>query len=392
MQEMHKESTMSVLCKDLFNLVTLKDLKIVAGEGGLFRKVTWAYIGENTKVSEWGKGGEILFITGIGLDRSEEGIMNMIKEANKCNLAGIVISLNDNYIAEIPKGAIELANRLDFPIFVLPWSVKRVEVSKEIARILIDEQKKEHIENELLYLLKKAELDDDIVRIQELLYTYNIDEGMLPTTIVFMFGGKESGEKYVSEIKSTVIEEFADRKKLILSDNKSVFVYLYMRKTPNQAEIKNAVEQIIKKVKFKLYAGICCSFTRESEATKIAMQTVKIAMCINNGNRVAVYEQLGIIRNIYTDLKIQKKKEYCNRVIKGLVEYDINNENYMIDTVIAYFENSYNISKTADALYIHRNTLMHRLGKIEEITGYDMKDPYVLTDLAYCALCYKMQS
>lgn len=43
------------------------------------------------------------------------------------------------------------------------------------------------------------------------------------------------------------------------------------------------------------------------------------------------------------------------------------------DTLTAFFLNSLNIQKTADDLFIHRNTLLYRLDKIKESTGYDPK-------------------
>jgi DNA-binding PucR family transcriptional regulator len=39
-------------------------------------------------------------------------------------------------------------------------------------------------------------------------------------------------------------------------------------------------------------------------------------------------------------------------------------------------------TKTADALYLHRNTLLHRIQKIEQLTGRDLSRSKELTDLA----------
>jgi carbohydrate diacid regulator len=42
-------------------------------------------------------------------------------------------------------------------------------------------------------------------------------------------------------------------------------------------------------------------------------------------------------------------------------------------TIQKFFENSLNISETARKLFIHRNTLVYRLDKIEKITGLDLR-------------------
>jgi len=42
-------------------------------------------------------------------------------------------------------------------------------------------------------------------------------------------------------------------------------------------------------------------------------------------------------------------------------------------TVFSFFENNLNISETARQLYVHRNTLVYRLEKIQKKTGLDVR-------------------
>lgn len=46
----------------------------------------------------------------------------------------------------------------------------------------------------------------------------------------------------------------------------------------------------------------------------------------------------------------------------------------MMRTAQSFFENDLNVSRTAETLYMHRNTLMYRLNKIKKITGLDIKN------------------
>jgi sugar diacid utilization regulator len=43
----------------------------------------------------------------------------------------------------------------------------------------------------------------------------------------------------------------------------------------------------------------------------------------------------------------------------------------LIDTLEAFFACNFHIAETAQALFVHRNTLIYRLGQIKEKTGYD---------------------
>ena len=44
-----------------------------------------------------------------------------------------------------------------------------------------------------------------------------------------------------------------------------------------------------------------------------------------------------------------------------------------LQTVFTFFDNNLNISETARQLYIHRNTLVYRLEKIQKRTGLDVR-------------------
>ncbi|OJV66803.1 MAG: hypothetical protein BGO41_05125 [Clostridiales bacterium 38-18] len=49
------------------------------------------------------------------------------------------------------------------------------------------------------------------------------------------------------------------------------------------------------------------------------------------------------------------------------------NDQELEQTALVFFENNLNISETANELYIHRNTLIYRLNKLESITGFDIR-------------------
>jgi|GEM_PF-1314505 len=67
--------------------------------------------------------------------------------------------------------------------------------------------------------------------------------------------------------------------------------------------------------------------------------------------------------------------------VAALDVYDSANNASLMMTLEAYCEQNYNRSKTAAALYIHRNTLFYRLDKIAEILRLDLNDAENLHNL-----------
>ena len=44
-----------------------------------------------------------------------------------------------------------------------------------------------------------------------------------------------------------------------------------------------------------------------------------------------------------------------------------------LTTIYKFFENNLNVSETSRQLYIHRNTLVYRLDKLQKTTGLDLR-------------------
>ncbi|MGH2750575.1 MAG: PucR family transcriptional regulator [Actinomycetota bacterium] len=70
-----------------------------------------------------------------------------------------------------------------------------------------------------------------------------------------------------------------------------------------------------------------------------------------------------------------------------LKEYDANHKAELVATLRAYFDNGFNLTKTAGALCVHPNTVVYRLRRIKEITGRDLHNP---DDLLLLCLGLKM--
>ena len=63
---------------------------------------------------------------------------------------------------------------------------------------------------------------------------------------------------------------------------------------------------------------------------------------------------------------------YIDEVFGGELSAEIDDE--ILNTINKFLENSLNVSETARQLYIHRNTLIYRIEKLEKATGMDVRN------------------
>ena len=72
------------------------------------------------------------------------------------------------------------------------------------------------------------------------------------------------------------------------------------------------------------------------------------------------------------DLPKYKLAEYLGMLMDASAR-EIFNDKEMVNTAEEFLENGMNVSETSRKLYLHRNTLMYRLDKIEKATGLNIR-------------------
>ena len=107
--------------------------------------------------------------------------------------------------------------------------------------------------------------------------------------------------------------------------------------------------------------------SRSYKEAKMALDVGKIFYSTKN---VVAYSKLGIGRLIY-QLPLPLCRMFIKEIFDGKSPDDFDEET--LTTINKFFENSLNVSETSSQLYIHRNTLVYRLDKLQKSTGLDLR-------------------
>ena len=126
----------------------------------------------------------------------------------------------------------------------------------------------------------------------------------------------------------------------------------------NLPKVRVALGTIINEIK---------DVSRSYKEAKMALDVGKI---FYSERSVVAYSNLGIGRLIY-QLPIPLCKMFIKEIFDGKSPDDFDDET--LTTINKFFENSLNVSETSRQLYIHRNTLVYRLDKLQKSTGLDLR-------------------
>lgn len=160
-------------------------------------------------------------------------------------------------------------------------------------------------------------------------------------------------------------------------DEKNIIIVRELGIGEGYPELEKSAEQLLEVLNEEEEEGIRIAYgtivndikevSKSYKEAKLALDVGKIFFGEKN---VIAYSTLGIGRLIY-QLPISLCKMFIREIFEGKSPDEFDEET--LATINKFFENSLNVSETSRQLYIHRNTLVYRLDKLQKSTGLDLR-------------------
>ncbi|MBS5215819.1 MAG: helix-turn-helix domain-containing protein [Clostridiales bacterium] len=118
------------------------------------------------------------------------------------------------------------------------------------------------------------------------------------------------------------------------------------------------------------YGTIVNEIKQVSKSYKEAKMALDVGKIFYTEKNIIAYNTLGIGRLIY-QLPIPLCKMFMQEIFGEHMPDTFDEETLM--TINKFFDNNLNVSETSRQLYVHRNTLVYRLEKLQKSTGLDIR-------------------
>lgn len=194
--------------------------------------------------------------------------------------------------------------------------------------------------------------------------------------IVFLIEPKSDGDNIVFE---TMRGMYASGSGNVVTsvEERHIVLIKTLERGESYAELNHMAEIIVDTLTAEAMTSVRVAYGTVVEELKDVSQSYKEAgIALDVGRifyaekNILAYNQLGIGRLIH-----QLPASLCEMFLKEVFddkEVELFDEE-TLSTVNQFFENNLNISETARQLYVHRNTLVYRLEKIQKMTGLDVR-------------------
>lgn len=205
---------------------------------------------------------------------------------------------------------------------------------------------------------KKLHIETDVRRIVFIIETKNEKDNNALETVRGLFAGKTKDFITAVDEKNIILVKELKQNETYEDMSKTAKVILDMLNTEAMTKVHVAFGTIINEIK---------DVSRSYKEAKMALDVGKIFYSSRN---VVAYNKLGIGRLIY-QLPMPLCKMFIKEIFDGKSPDDFDEET--LTTINKFFENSLNVSETSRQLYIHRNTLVYRLDKLQKGTNLDLR-------------------
>ena len=160
-------------------------------------------------------------------------------------------------------------------------------------------------------------------------------------------------------------------------DEKNIIIVRSLEENDGYEEIENIAKMIVDMLNAEAmsqvrvsYGNIIHEIKDVSRSYKEAKMALDVGKIFYVGKNIVGYNNLGIGRLIY-QLPMPLCEMFMKEVFGGKLPESLDEET--LNTINKFFDNNLNISETSRQLFLHRNTLVYRLEKIQKSTGLDIR-------------------
>lgn len=392
---------------DLMHIPIFEGASIVAGKRGCHRTVHTVTMMDAPDIIDFVKPHELLVTTAFWFKENPEDLVPLIKDMARKGCAGLGIKTK-RYLLEIPDSVIRMADELAFPIIDIPLTHSLGDIVNQTLPFILTKRP-----GNLLHLLQfRREKNKFFAHVLEGTYStkqeilaQGMAYGLVKSPYYLMVVGKPDGDAPLDNHRKEAIFELIEvelvnqMNKYIFFMKEDLFLFLFpifSLSNNIEGQIANWLQKLQDliddtfDIPFSFGMG---NYVEPVLDVKTSFWQAKneLDMGYRLGKRKFIQlsrsQSVGELLSLIPTPNLQ---EFYLKTLKELAQPLDQDKISLLDTLNLYFKNNGNIGETAKQLFVHRNTVIYRLQKCEELLGENLKDPEVAFKLNIALLIHTL--
>ena len=395
-------------CRDMMQIPELTEvLKLKAGENGLEQSVRWIYFADclqcvksEYRIENYIHGGEFVVLTNPSVTDDSRKLLGLIRQMHEHGITAL--GINEGQISEKLE---DYCGEKDLPLFELPEKYPLIDLSQIICRKLVLEENDRNAAEQLFSSILDAEhLSRERVMAQARYLNIDLEGSFFVAEFAFASGNGESGwengdsleaGRNVKRMIRTEFSSYIKQDILILPQAGSILALIPDREAEEEY-IKEIFARIVDRAQreygMDLRIGVGNSKTYLDEVKNSrneASAALRAAEVSGLKGQIFFYRDQGIYTLLSHVDDTRILDTYVEEKLGKLLQADELNDGNLSETLENYLNCSCNAKKTAEEMFLHRNTLNYRLKKIREILGCDLESLDTCLELKLAFLIWR---
>jgi len=172
-----------------------------------------------------------------------------------------------------------------------------------------------------------------------------------------------------------------------------------LSKDPSAARLKTWLgdlgRQMCTEHGIRLSIGIgnqCQSINDYRRGFAEASEALQMGQSLNHDGSVTHFNDLGVYRYLYKIARMDDLRDMYQDQVARIATYDRRKGTDLLDTLETYLECAGNLTKTSERLFVHRNTLIQRLDRLQSLCDIDIQDRSNWLTLQVAIKVFKLRS
>ena len=123
-----------------------------------------------------------------------------------------------------------------------------------------------------------------------------------------------------------------------------------------------------------------------------ATEALQMGQNLNRDGGVTHFNDLGVYRYLYKIARMDDLRDMYQDQVAHIANYDRRKGTDLLDTLETYLECAGNLTKTSNRLFVHRNTLIQRLERLQSLCEIDLQERSNWLTLQVAIKVYKLRS
>ena len=172
-----------------------------------------------------------------------------------------------------------------------------------------------------------------------------------------------------------------------------------LSKDPTAARLKTWLRDLGRQMRtengVRLSIGIgnlCQSISDYRRGFAEASEALQMGQNLNQDGGVTHFNDLGVYRYLYKIARMDDLRDMYQDQVARIANYDRRKGTDLLDTLETYLECAGNLTKTSNRLFVHRNTLIQRLERLQSLCDIDLQERSNWLTLQVAIKVFKLRS